>query len=235
MSASQSLFRRGSTTSWRLASYPCRNATYMRCPRCFYEVPVDAEQCPKCKLATPKAQQLGTSARPAGKYAALQGKAKTAAGKAAKLTKGKTGGKTGALAQEGVKLRLPLNRWQLIALVGGVLLASALLGYGVSEYRFWHTPAPTEQLGALHLVERAPASKGGNIGEAITAYLSSLVEEKKLEWVEGWEVNCQGSKCRVTYTIKLIGEKEPQVAIWEVDLETKKISPQNGWAIDLTK
>jgi hypothetical protein len=53
--------------------------------------------------------------------------------------------------------------------------------------------------------------------------------------VEGWEVNCQGSKCRVTYTIKLIGEKEPQVAIWEVDLETKKISPQNGWAIDLTK
>jgi len=203
----------------------------MRCPRCFYEVPVDADQCPKCKLATPKVQQPSVSTGLAGKYAAPQVKAKTAAGKTARLTKGKTG----TLAQEEAKPGLPLNRWQLIALLGGVLILFGLLGYGVSEYRFWHTPAPTEQLGALHLVERAPASGGGNIGEAITAYLTRLVEEKKVEQVEGWEVECQGMKCRVTYTIKLVNQKEPQVAIWEVDLENRKISPQNGWAIDLTR
>ncbi len=203
----------------------------MRCPRCFYEVPVDAEQCPKCKLATPKVQQAGVSTGIAGKYAAPQVKPKTAAGKTARLTKGKTG----ALAQAEAKPGLPLPQWQIIALVSGVLLISALLGYGVGEYRFWHTPAPTEQLGALQLVERAPASGGGNIGEAITTYLTRLVEEKKLEQARGWEVECQGRKCQVTYTIRLVNQKEPQVAVWEVDLENQKISPQNGWAIDLTK
>ncbi|QUV99769.1 hypothetical protein J8C02_10190 [Chloracidobacterium sp. MS 40/45] len=203
----------------------------MRCPRCFYEVPVDAEQCPKCKLATPKVQQAGVSTGLAGKYAAPQVKAKTAAGKTAKLARGKTG----ALAQAEAKPGLPLPQWQIIALVSGVLLISALLGYGVGEYRFWHTPAPTEQLGALQLVERAPASGGGNIGQAITTYLTSLVEEKKVDQVEGWQVKCQGKKCQVTYTIKLVNQKEPRVAVWEVDLENQKISPQNGWAIDLTK
>ncbi len=230
--SSTACFREGRQAGGRLPL--ARQDAAMRCPRCFYEVPVDADQCPKCKLATPKVQQPGASTGIAGKYAAPQVKAKTVAGKTARLTKDKTGGKTGALASEAIP-GLPLNRWQLIALASGVLIVSGLLGYGVSEYRFWHTPAPTEQLGALHLVERAPASSGGNIGEAITAYLTDLAKEKKLEQVEGWEVECQGKKCRVTYTIKLINQKEPQVAIWEVDLENKKISPQNGWAIDLTK
>ncbi|MGQ9897172.1 MAG: hypothetical protein ACUVR8_06410 [Acidobacteriota bacterium] len=203
----------------------------MRCPRCFCEVPVDANQCPKCKLATPKVQQIGVSTGITGKYAAPQSKAQLSTGKKHKLLTSKTG----ALAQAETKWGLPLKHWQMIVLVGGVLLVSGLLGYGISEYAFWHTPAPTEQIGALHLVERAPASEGGSIGEALTAYLAGLVEEKKIEQVQGWQVECQGPKCRVTYTIKLVDQKEPQVAIWEVNLETRKISPQNGWAIDLTK
>ncbi|MCS7081046.1 MAG: hypothetical protein NZ585_13480 [Chloracidobacterium sp.] len=194
----------------------------MRCPRCFYEVPVDADQCPRCKLATPKIQQAGVSTGIAGKYAAPQAKKKIAPGKTGKLTRAQT------------KPELKLSKWQLVAIFGGVLVLSGALGYGISEYRFWNAPPPTVELGALHLVERAKAKQGGTIGEALTAYLVELVESKKVDQAEGWRVECQGSKCKVTYTVKLIGQ-EPQTAVWEVDVAAKTVSPQNSWAMELTK
>ncbi|OYT71651.1 MAG: hypothetical protein CFK52_07255 [Chloracidobacterium sp. CP2_5A] len=192
----------------------------MRCPRCFHEVPVNADQCPKCKLATPKVQQLGARAGITGKYAPPQPKAPS---------------KTAANA--GAAKTVPdvnLSRWQLIAIIGGALVIFGLIGYGIGEYRFWSTPPPTVELGALHLVERARASQGGTIGEALTAHLSQMAMEKKVDQVEGWSVECEGSKCRVSYTIKLTNQ-EPQTAIWEVDVAAKSVSPQNAWAIELTK
>ncbi len=195
----------------------------MRCPRCFCAVPVDADRCPRCKLATPKIQPSGVSSGIAGKYAAPQVKTKkTALGKPQQP----------ARAQAGSGIKLP--RWQLIVLFSSTLVVFALIGYGLSEYRFWHTSAPTDDLGALHLVERAHAKQGGTIGEALTTYVQQLVDENKVDDVDGWRVECQGSKCRVTYTVKLVGES-PRTAVWEVDIERKQVSPQNNWAQELTK
>lgn len=199
----------------------------MRCPRCFYEVPVDADRCPKCKLATPKVQQSGVSTGITGQYAASQTKTQA---KVKKTAPGKTGQLSRTQAQPGLKL----SRWQLVAIFGGVLAASGALGYGISEYRFWNTPPPNAELGALHLVERARSSRGGTIGEALTADVVRLVEDKKVDELEGWRVECQESKCKVTYTVKLVGQ-EIRTAVWEVDLAAKTVSPQNRWAQDLTK
>ncbi len=197
----------------------------MRCPRCFYEVPVDADQCPKCKLATPKVRQAGATTGIAGSYAPPQPKAKAPSKKAAKADR--LG--TGKPVQD-----LRLSRWQLIAVISGSLVIFGLIGYGIGEYRFWKAAPPTAELSALHLVERARASRGGTIGEALTDYLLQMVQEKKVDQADGWNVECLGSKCRVTYAIKLVNE-EPQTAIWEVDVVAQTVSPQNSWATELTK
>ncbi|MFQ3581542.1 MAG: hypothetical protein SNJ49_06535 [Chloracidobacterium sp.] len=121
-----------------------------------------------------------------------------------------------------------------MAITSGILVVFGLLGYGISEYWFWSATPPTTELGALHLVERARASEGGTVGQVLTDYIAKLAQEKKIDQVDGWRVECQDTKCRVTYTIKLTGQ-DPQSAVWEVDIAAQTVSPQNGWAIDLTK